>query len=165
MKSNFTAYCAETINNFVDNAEAYLVKVLKKNSACKTFDEFRVWTYYKPGSTSAIEDLPPTSNSIRLHILRAFFIVYSHINCLNPDTLQLNPLVFGFEEEGEFLMPAKVKALLPPISELVPSCTCKKCKKKTCICVVNKIPCCKFCGCFEGKECCNEFNFSEMQLE
>lgn len=42
----FIADCfIEPIDNFVNNAENCLEKVLKKRSGCETFDEFRIWSY------------------------------------------------------------------------------------------------------------------------
>ena len=80
------------------------------------------------------------------------------MHCLDKTSVQLNPLEFGFENDGELLMPQKVKIFLPPNDELIPNCTCKKCARKTCVCFQNSLPCCKFCGCEDDKTCYNVYN-------
>ena len=128
-----------------------------KNYNFEKLNDFRIWCY-KFGSNPSIDALPPTSNSIRLHILRAFYIIYLQTNCLNLTAIRLNPLHFGYEKENELLLPAKVKILVPPINELVPSCTCQKCAKKSCLCILNEIACCKFCKCEKKEICRNSYN-------
>ena len=148
------------ITVFVKKAEEFLVKVKRKNSDCTTFNQLRAW-FYTHADRFSVEDLPATSSSIQLHILRAFYIVYTHTHCLDRDAFKLDPLLFGYEEQDDLLMPAKVKILLPPPEEFVPNCTCKKCKTKSCVCIAAQIPCCKFCGCDEKKTCHNEFSNSD----
>ncbi|KAJ8668266.1 hypothetical protein QAD02_009929 [Eretmocerus hayati] len=62
------------IEESIKLAEEYLVNIVQKSSKCDTFDRLRLWSYYH-SNKSLIEDLPPTSKSIRLHILRAFYVV------------------------------------------------------------------------------------------
>ena len=92
-----------------------------------------------------LEKLPCTSSSIRLHILRALYSVYTHTNYLNNNALPLYPLLFTFERINGFYCLIKNRNLLPPSSELVASCKCKSCSKNQYICVSEKITCCKFC--------------------
>ncbi|KAJ8667307.1 hypothetical protein QAD02_008969 [Eretmocerus hayati] len=98
-------------------AEEYLMNIFQKSSICTSFAELRLWTYYH-AKESLIEDLPPTSKSIRLHILRTFYIVYTQTQCLNSNARKLNPLKFGYTKVDNFIMPEKVKILIPPANEV-----------------------------------------------
>lgn len=68
---------AEMEKSFV-LAENYLVKLLKKSCSCQNFNELRYWEYHH-GSSFSIQNLPATSASIRLHILRAWYITYKQL--------------------------------------------------------------------------------------
>ena len=49
---------------------------------------------------------------------------------LKPDLQQLNPLDFGYEQDdtsSNAIVPKNNSNIYPPISELTPSCNCKKC--------------------------------------
>lgn len=113
--------------------EEFLVKVLKGNQETKTFDDLRYQSYCH-SAKSLIEELPCTSESIRLHILRSIYIVFYHTNFFNIKLDILNPENYGWVKEDNVLLPQKIYNLFPPLQELVPSCTCKKCKTKWCIC-------------------------------
>ena len=66
---NYLIDCSEAcLEDNIMMAEEYLVNVVQKGTKCKTFDELRVWKYHH-SKCMLIEDLPPTSRSIRLHIL------------------------------------------------------------------------------------------------
>ena len=134
-----------------------MVRVTEKNSKYQTFDELRVSSYYHSKSV-LIEDLPPTSASMRLHILRAFYITYTQTNCLNRFKAPLNPLLFGYQIQDDLLVPKQVKILLPPLSDLVPSCRCNICSNKACLCVTQMIPCCSFCYCQKNHTCKNKYS-------
>lgn len=136
----FLLDCSEEIvEQNICRAENFLVTVLKKRDVeCTTFDEYRVWSY-KFRNNIALDELPPISNSIRLHIILAFFIVYTHTHCLNSNASKLDPLSFTYETDEDLLKPQKVKDLFPPVTELVPSCTCQACVRN-CICVTSIEP-------------------------
>ena len=67
------------IKNSIRNGEQYLIKVLKKTRQSLTFDDLRYWIYHY-GSQFLITELPPTSASIHLHILRSFIATHKQIN-------------------------------------------------------------------------------------
>ena len=71
---------------------------------------------YHYGNTTSILDLPPTSNSIKLHILRAFYATYEQINLLNAECLKLDPLQFGYVLEDDYLILKKVAISFPSIN-------------------------------------------------
>ena len=135
-------------------AEQFLVNVVKKGTPCSTFDQLRAWSYYHAKHT-LIEELPPASGTIRLHILRAFYIVFTHINCLNDNIEILDPTLYGWKEGNELLLPETVQILLPPSDELVYNCSCKVCSSKSCCCVLAEIPCYSICFCRYKQMCKN----------
>lgn len=55
-----------------------------------------------------LSELPPTSESMRLHILRAFYITHIQINIIK-DTQGLNPTNFRYEKDSDNLVPEKSK--------------------------------------------------------
>lgn len=78
----------------LENVEKYLIQVIKKKSDCLiSFDKLRYRQYLaKP---ELIEKLPPTSNSIKLQILRAFFIVHTQTKCIETNFISLNILIYS----------------------------------------------------------------------
>jgi hypothetical protein len=104
------------LDTVIDKAEAYLTQVLKKGTTMKTMNQLRSHRYHH-AKQSRLDDLPPTSRAIRLHIERAYlatnemvslnqsilkvFIVpssilspsYHHANPLTQDSLVLNLLM------------------------------------------------------------------------
>lgn len=126
----------ESIRASLKLAEEYLAHVVNNAANCKNFDELRLWSYHhKVGS---IEDLPPTSNSINLHILRAFYVVYSQLTCLDMTAIKLDPTMFGFVLEDGKLKIKKITTFVPPVDELLPPCNCKVCSTKACPCNKKK---------------------------
>lgn len=134
-------------------AEKYLVRACKNIDNINTFNELRLWSY-KFSKNFTLADLPPTTDSIRLHILRSYFVTYMYINCLNNQAPKLNPINYGFRFEGTLLVPQKVEILLPPPQELIPNCTCTTCTRQTCVCRSNNIACISFCFCKKKEDKC-----------
>uniref|UniRef100_A0ABD2X1Z4 NYN domain-containing protein n=1 Tax=Trichogramma kaykai TaxID=54128 RepID=A0ABD2X1Z4_9HYME len=134
-----------SIEQSVECAEEYLVRVLTSSLRYKTFDQLR-YHEYKYSICSLVEDLPPTSNSIKLHILRALYIVYEQTHIFENNFGELNPIDFGWDEEDDMLIPKKSHLLFPPIEDLVPQCTDTTCSR-SCVCVSFGVKCCSFCNC------------------
>lgn len=159
MKCTFNIFvCTSDPSNVqecVTAAEEFLVQVVRKDSHSKTFDELRNWTYHHAKSVT-VENLPPTSNSVNLHILRAFYICYEQYNCLCSTARKLDPCLFGYKTEDGMLVPQRIMSIFPPIDILIPSCNCKTCGRRTCPCQQAEISCCSFCFCqSRGNNCKN----------
>ena len=70
-------------------AEKYLIKeVSLEGCPSGTFDELRHWSFRARVLNFA--DLPPTSESMNFHILRAFYVTYRQINSLENSRSSLN---------------------------------------------------------------------------
>lgn len=97
----------------MENVEQYLVKVWKKfpeNCKIINFDDLRVYMYRMFGKE--LNELPPTSNTMKLHILRAFYATYSQINCFyNKDLFYIDPTKFGFIVKDDLLLPRRIEYL------------------------------------------------------
>jgi hypothetical protein len=128
------------------NAEEFLVQVLKKGSSCKTLNELRHWLYCH-GKNIQLEDLPPTSSSATYHILRAFHATYMQVSCLDDKRQLLDMTKFGYSDDDDCFVPTRLLVMYPDEDELVPSCTCGKCARRTCVCTAAGIPCCIYCKC------------------
>ena len=99
--------------NFCLNSVNYLSTYLgrkysRKKSQLKTFDELRSFYYHHHKTSFSISDLPPTSTSILLHILRAFFDTHAQISYLKSMNERLDLLMFGYKIENRKLLPKKV---------------------------------------------------------
>lgn len=126
-----------------------------KNFNFESFDDYRYFTYNHAATWTSFDNLPPTSKSIRLHILRAFYATYYQIHCLNTQITELNPISFGYKKDGDDLIPERIENIFPTTEELVPACKCVKCSTKSCSCVAAGIPCCSFCSCKKANTCKN----------
>lgn len=131
--------------------------MVKKTCELATFDEFRLWSYNR-GICTTVFELPPTSNSIRLHILRALFVTHQQINILNEEANKLKPEFFGYELENGYIVPKKVPLQYPPIDDLIPNCNCKNCSRKSCACKSAGLSCISFCKCRTDNSCENPYN-------
>lgn len=112
----------------IKRAEKWLIRVLRKGSECNTFNDLRNFDYTS-GKTVIIADLPPTTNFIKYHILRAYYLTYQKIKIVNTNNLnKLDSHMFGYIADGESekLIPQKVDIQYPPIYELPPPCKCVK---------------------------------------
>ena len=147
----------DNLEKNVATAEMYLVKIFWAKSLSKNFDHLR-YSFYHHGKISTIGNLPPSSASIKLHILRAFFITYTQIHCINRDFKTLDPIMFGYDIKERYLIPKVLtENIYPPIDELVPSCNYKKCSRKSCLCVKHSLSCISFCACKKNNTCENKF--------
>ena len=130
--------------------EQYLVNVLKSGTVCQTMDQLRYYLYHH--SKKTIVDLPPTSRSLKGHILRAFYGMYLQLHCL--DNVELSPCEFGLCQDDGALLPDRQQALLP--DDFPMPCNCTTCGTKRCPCRQNEIKCCCYCRCqATGKGCRN----------
>ncbi|KAL4238796.1 hypothetical protein ACF0H5_003503 [Mactra antiquata] len=123
-------------------AERYLVKVCKPSSSCETMDELR-YSMYRCSKSINLKDLPPTSASIKNHILRCLYVSFKQMNCLKQ--LNINPTDFGYEETGGLISPCRVYNPVP--SNLAQTCSCKDCSTKRCACRIAGVQCCTYCAC------------------
>ena len=121
----------------------YLTQVLKKGTGMKTMDQLRNFKYHH-AKRSSLDDLPPTSHAIRLHIRRAYFATHQMVSLLSSCE-PLDPKEFGFEIIGNLLVPRKGNNPIP--EDLAIHCTCQKCGTQRCPCRASRYQCCTFCIC------------------
>ena len=124
----------------------YILTSLEKGSSCKTLNELRHWLYCH-GKNIQLEDLPPTSSSATYHILRAFHATYMQVSCFDDKRQLLDITKFGYSDDDDWFVPTRLLVMYPDEDELVPSCTCGKCARRTCVCTAAGIPCCIYCKC------------------
>lgn len=140
-------------------AEEFLVRVLnrsKENSICKSFDHLR---YLESRNKAFIfSELPCNTDGIRFHILRAFYHVFVQKRILDPPGFKLDPCLFGYIKIDDEYHFGKTQRIYPPIEELVPNCTDKTCKTKTCMCKTKGLKCISYCLCQSKETCCNTLN-------
>ena len=73
------------------HAEVFLIQCISKDSLLDSFDEIREEMFYKTSVKLDIAKFPPTSGSIRLHILHAYFQGDLWYHAVYANT-QINPL-------------------------------------------------------------------------
>ena len=133
----------------IEAGEIILVK-LYDGKKLQSLDNLRVHTFLRKSATSARhiqpQDLPPTSDSARFHILRAYLQVQEWMG-----ETYISPTDFGWELVDNRLCP--VRSVLPPAPSFILKmiyCTCKGgYKNNQCSCVKSGIDCtdvCKFCN-------------------
>ncbi|KAK7070134.1 hypothetical protein SK128_020161 [Halocaridina rubra] len=128
------------MDNAVAKAETYLKQVLKKGTGMKTMDQLRNYKYHH-ANRSCLDDLPPTSHAIRLHIRRVYFATHQLVSLLSSCE-PLDPKEFGFELIGNLLVPSKGNNPIP--DDLAIHCTSQICRTQRCPCRASKNPCCTF---------------------
>ncbi|XP_034934843.1 uncharacterized protein, partial [Chelonus insularis] len=116
-----SAMSAAAIESNITAAEKYLINVWKKNTHCQTFDEQRYWSYHH-SNTMNVNELPPTSASMRLHILRAMYITYIQTHFMDQHE-NLDPNLFGYTQGDDNCTPQKIHTIIPPVDDLPPNCT------------------------------------------
>ena len=93
-------------------------------------DELRDHNYHPQQNLT--REVALTNHAIKAHIVRAYYATYVMTSILSANTTELNPLLYGFEEEDERLHPDK--AIRPIPEEYAVNCTCLKCATERCAC-------------------------------
>ena len=126
----------------IHQAKMFLVQCISKDSFLDSFDEIREKMFYKSSLKLDIEKFTPTSDSIRLHILHAYFPAHLWYHAVYANT-QINPLEYGYEEDGySYLCPIFINEtnILP--DDCPVPCTGKNCARETiCKCRKMQVPC------------------------
>ena len=121
-----------------------------------TFDDLRYLVYHEKYQEFDIDRFPPTSDSIRQHILRAYLQSYKWVYCPVLENISLEPLKYGYwvDQHGNLVPIISTKPSIPHNFPL--PCTCQKCSKSNvCKCRVLAIACCQYCKCKASSECKN----------
>ena len=123
-------------------AEKYLVKTIQPKLKCSTFNQLRY--DYQINRKTPLPDLPPTSYSIQMHLLRCSFVVHQGISLIrNP--VDQDPTEFGWFKEDGYYKP--IKYLLEVPGYLYVRCGCNaKCTGR-CTCNRNDTVCTEYCNC------------------
>ena len=79
----------------IRNAEKFLLKCVTKHDV-ETFDELRYLVFHEKHLVFDIERFPPTSDSMRQHILRAYFQCYKWTKSPFLEDIALDPLDYGY---------------------------------------------------------------------
>ena len=124
------------------SAVEFLVRCLDSKSNVKTFDDLRNQMYLTKTFQLDLEKLPPTSGSIRLHILRAY-LQYT-----------VDAAEYGYCQDEDELTPQIVLDGSLPDDFPMP-CSCLKCARaNVCACILKNVSCCEFCKCGSHPEDC-----------
>ena len=137
----------EISESMIADAEKFLVQCITSDDT-DNFDDLRFNVYHKKHLQFDTERFPPTSASIRQHILHAYLQCYMWYHCPFTENIHLNPLEYGYKiDEEENLVPIIMTE--PCIADDFPQqCHCVKCARQgVCPCRQKKIVCCRYCKC------------------
>ena len=122
-------------------AEKFLVGCLSDTSTMESFDKLRCHQYHKNSFEFNLEKLVATSNTIHMHIMRAYFQCDRWVNAASVEVITLDPLEYGHvaEEEG-LIYPKVINYEIIPI-DFPMLCNCLKCAKSYVLPVQSKRHC------------------------
>ena len=100
----------------------------------------------------SLAELPPTSNSLRGHLLRCHYVIRLSKNLLIGSHSFIDATKYGWERVGSVLFPDKSLSKMP--REYSITCGCKACTRN-CVCRSVEVSCTEFCKCSES--CKNPF--------
>lgn len=84
-----------------------------------------------------LDKLPPTSTTIRTHILRAYFQAYLWYHSPFQQSIEMNPEEYGYHVEDEILVPT-IETVKKLPENFPKPCNCGKCaRKNVCPCRVK----------------------------
>ena len=146
----------ELSEEMIGDAERFLLMCASKHDV-STFDDLRYVVYHEKYQEFSIEKFPPTSASIREHILRAYLQTYMWVHAPFVSHTEIDPLLYGYECDDEGSLAPKLSEK-PAIPDDFPApCNCLKCATKVCPCRKREISCCQYCKCDAGDSCKNPF--------
>ena len=136
----------------IHQAEIFLVKVIKSNSEATNFTDLRKELFHSSKSATHLK-LPPTSEGLRPHILRAYYNTQIIVNLLTEDQNHISPLEFGYELQEELMVPTTSWRKID--DKWTITCQCTKCTRITCACRSVGVKCVPFCKCKATNDCKN----------
>ncbi|XP_077972179.1 uncharacterized protein LOC120332986 [Styela clava] len=101
--------------------------------------------------------LPPNSDSLKEHVLRANYQAAIHHLCLEPKPIIPSPIGHGWVLDDGVLQVKWMDLLPAPKSVLeLANCKCKKnrCQNNLCTCAKNNLNCTEFCFCVDCQNQC-----------
>ena len=151
-------------DEMIAHAELFLLRCLSKKEDIGTFDALRSMIYHTNSQQLNLEKLPCTSNSLTLHIKRAYFQCYLWYYSPIEMRFDIDPVDYGYkisdtvsEAENDYVLEPVVTNVNILPEDFSQPCSCNKCaSEKVCPCRIRNIACCKYCKC---TSCCrNPYN-------
>ena len=121
----------------------------------------------KTAKPPALQSLPPTDEALEINIKRVHYMVILWKNCITGTPPELDPLVYGWEKDGESLRPI----MLPDGTDVAPEkvlqmtrckCSSSQCKTDRCSYVKIGTTCSEFCRC---QDCKNQKDLEKSECE
>lgn len=156
----------QTIESLYENVVPFLCYLYQ--TPYSTIEDAR-WFLYSKGAVP--EEMPPSREVFKQHILRAHYVTMIWKNALNPHFSPPDPCDYGWrtDSHSNLYMPVfSTHPICPP--KLQDMVTCKNCKSgcatKRCSCLKLGIPCTEMCGCHMTAEisCQNLSDLYKQQI-
>ena len=141
----------------IKDAETFICKLYSSDDNFTSTDELRCKLFVSGRCT--LENLPPTSDAVELHIQRAHNQTAIWLLSLEAAPDLPTPIGNGWLESEGCLKPKLMRKDPVPICciELL-TCKCKSCSTTRCTCRRNKLKCVRACSCGSDSICLNPMN-------
>jgi hypothetical protein len=143
----------------MDKCEEFVCSLYTTDSkAGKSADSVRHYLFCQKGQRN--ENLPPTTDSLSLHVQRANYQSLVWRGALKAKQGLPSPDGLGWENKDDVLRPVLMTKAPAPTGLLeLTTCGCKKsfCRRTTCLCRSNGQPCIQSCN-MADENCDNEHN-------
>lgn len=132
--------------------------------------EFESLNYVRPhmyyGGHKLLEALPPTDDSLKLHVLRSVFQTYVWVTAIEPTPEVLDPFKYGWTSESGTTKPIlMLNSHVPANLNTDNFCKCKKMWIRNCSCKKIGVMCDIACSCRGQVATCARAQFEPETLE
>ena len=146
--------------------EEYVCKLYSSATNAKSVGKLQ-WQLFKRSQSEA-EKLPPTSDTLRHHILRAHFqaMVWHHAGDAKPELP--SPVSYGWKREATHFVPiiTSVKPAPDAVVELVKcGCSVGMCRGGNCSCRRVGMLCTRMCTCEGVEETCTNTELDSLNMK
>ena len=149
-------------SEYLENTIKFVCKLYDSSFDSSDINDLRYKLFTKKNKIG--EKLPPTLDSLLMHLCRACYQSFIWKSACNPVLALESPIGNGWKEEKETLVPEYM--LFDPVPESIielVSCKCTKgCKQNSCLCRKAKLSCCDACSC---NDCENQDEDDEYTSE
>ena len=149
----------------IDGCTQYVMAIYCVKSKCHDIDSLRYELFCKKQMSNSA--LPPTTDSLNLHITRANYQTRVWKAALKHTTAIQNPIGAGWEHDdhGSIQPSMMMKDDIPASTLELLTCGCTTfCSRNTCKCRQKELPCIESCRCMAAEECQNPFEMDQREL-
>ena len=154
---------SETISEDVISRTVDLATVVVTSMYCgETFANLDALRYYLYARRKSLENLPPTDDALRQHVLRSLYQTRTWVQAVQPFPAILEPFHFGWKNDASGTTPSlSTKTNIPDHLRTASFCKCEKGCTRNCLCKMKGIDCEAACHCKGAAQTCARAQFQE----